>query len=104
MNRILPFLFFLFISTGLLAQTGGTVRGFVFDAESGEPVIFTNVFLEGTTIGTSTDVNGYYSITRIKPGTYTLVVSAISYEEFSEEIIVVHDEILSKKIYLKTNS
>lgn len=103
MTRIFISLFFIFFYTGLAAQTG-SVRGFVFDEESGEPVIFTNVFLEGTSIGASTDVNGYYSITKIKPGTYTLVVSAMSYEEFKEEIKIERDKILTKKINLKASA
>ena len=44
----------------LLAQnTTGTIRGFVYDQDNGEPVIFTNVMLQGKSIGASTDVNGY---------------------------------------------
>jgi len=103
MTKVYTFLFFLFFSTGLLAQTG-TVRGFIFAAESGEPVIFTNVFFEGTTIGASTDVNGYYSITKIKPGTYTMVVSAISFEVYKKEIKIERDKILTVKINLKTSA
>ena len=103
MTKIFTFLSLFFLSTGLIAQTG-TVRGFVFDEESGEPIIFTNVFLEGTTIGVSTDVNGYYSITKIETGTYTLVVSAISYAEFKEEIKIERDKILTKKIFLKPSA
>ena len=103
MTKIFTILSLFFLSTGLIAQTG-TVRGFVFDEESGEPIIFTNVFLEGTTIGVSTDVNGYYSITKIKPGTYMLVVSAISFAEFKEEIKIERDKILTKKIFLKPSA
>jgi hypothetical protein len=103
MNKIFTFLFFIIFSSGLYAQTG-SVRGFVFERESGEPIIFTNVFLEGTSIGTSTDVNGYYSITKVKPGTYTLVVSGISYEAYKEEIKIEEDKILTKKIHLKSSA
>ncbi|MBA3707117.1 MAG: carboxypeptidase-like regulatory domain-containing protein, partial [Bacteroidetes bacterium] len=59
----------IFISVNASAQPStGTVRGFVYLKESGEPVLFTNVVLKGTTIGQATDVNGYYSITKIPPG------------------------------------
>ncbi|MBM3936463.1 MAG: carboxypeptidase-like regulatory domain-containing protein, partial [Sphingomonadales bacterium] len=43
-------------------QGSGTVRGTVLDKSSGEPILFTNVFLAGTTIGASTDVNGFFTI------------------------------------------
>ena len=103
MNKIITLLALIFLSTGLLAQTG-TVRGFVFDEESGEPVIFTNVFLDGTTMGVSTDINGYYSITKVATGTYTLVVSAISYAEHKESIVIERDKILTVKINLKPSA
>ncbi|MBK7947062.1 MAG: carboxypeptidase-like regulatory domain-containing protein [Flavobacteriales bacterium] len=51
----------LLCSVGM-AQTG-TIRGFVYDKATGEPIIFTNVVLKGTTIGSATDVNGYFLIT-----------------------------------------
>ncbi|MFM7289519.1 MAG: hypothetical protein ACKO18_09100, partial [Bacteroidota bacterium] len=44
-----------FFSVEAWAQSG-TLRGFVYDKATGEPILFTNVFLAGTTIGSSTDV------------------------------------------------
>ena len=44
------------------AQTG-KIKGFVYDKENGEPVLFTNVTIKGTTLGAATDVNGYYTVT-----------------------------------------
>ena len=67
------FFTFLGILTGVVcfAQTG-SIRGFVYDDSNGEPVIFTNVYLKGTSYGASTDVNGYYAITKVPPGNYIL--------------------------------
>ncbi|MCC6399049.1 MAG: carboxypeptidase-like regulatory domain-containing protein, partial [Bacteroidetes bacterium] len=36
----------------------GTLRGHVVDEETGEPLEFVNVFLAGTTSGTSSDPQG----------------------------------------------
>jgi hypothetical protein len=46
----------------------GIVRGFVYDKENGEPIIGANVYLNGTTMGAASDVNGFFSISRIPPG------------------------------------
>jgi len=81
----------------MLAQTG-TIRGFVFDEATGEPVIFTNVYLEGTTYGTTTDINGYYAISKVPPGTYVLMVSSLGYSDFMEEISVTRDAIINKNV------
>ena len=51
------------------AQTG-KIKGFVYDKESGEPVLFTNVTIQGTTLGAATDVNGYYNIVDLPEGNY----------------------------------
>lgn len=56
--------FFVIFSASAFAQVG-TIRGFVYLKDSGEPVLFTNVILKGTTIGNATDVNGYFSITQV---------------------------------------
>ena len=89
----------LFFSTVALAQTG-TIRGFVYEKASGEPVIFTNVFLQGTTMGGATDVNGYFSISRIEPGTYTLMVTSLGYDTLAKQVTVERDRIITENLYL----
>jgi len=56
-----------------------TVRGVVTDAESGEPIPGTTVIVVGTTIGTTTNVEGMYSVRA--PAAYnTLRFSFIGYK------------------------
>lgn len=83
------------------AQNNGSVRGFVYSKETGEPVLFTNVYLKGTTLGAATDVNGYYSITKVPAGDYTLMVTSIEYDSLSTPVTIVAGEILTKKLYLE---
>lgn len=92
-------LFSFFITGTLLAQTG-TVKGFVYLKESGEPVLFTTVSLKGTTIGQATDVNGYFSISQIPPGDYVIMVSGLGYDTLQEPVTIKAGAILSKKLYL----
>src|SRR5690606_14530981 len=62
------------------AQTG-TVRGFVYDESSGEPSIFTPVALRGATDhGAQSDVNGYFSISKVPPGSYSLQVIYLGFD------------------------
>ena len=72
-------LLFLLVSFIAKSQTG-TIKGFVFDSETGEPIIFTNVYLDGTSFGSTTDENGLYVISRIPAGNYTLMVKYLGYE------------------------
>ncbi len=86
-----------------MAQTG-TIRGFVYDKQTGEPIIFTNVILKGTTIGAATDVNGYYSISKVTPGSYTLQVTFLGYDTAQKAISVTRDQILTEKLFLSKSA
>ncbi|MCB0516665.1 MAG: TonB-dependent receptor [Chitinophagales bacterium] len=90
-------------AVNVFAQTGD-VRGYVYDTASGEPIIFTNVFIEGTTYGSSTDVNGFYSITKIPVGKYTLVSTYIGYDTIRTEIEIIANRIASQNIFLSEQS
>src|SRR5699024_2293753 len=69
-----------------LAQQSASVSGFIRDAETGETRIAANVGLMNTTQGASSNRSGFYSITQIKPGTYTLVATFVGYQSYRKEI------------------
>jgi hypothetical protein len=98
-NFILLTLLILATSTAALAQLG-TIRGFIYEKESGEPVLFTNVYLYRTTYGATTDVNGYFSITRIPDGDYKLVITYLGFDTLTEDIKISGTNVISKKYYL----
>ncbi len=80
---------FLFIgSTSLQAGTKGKISGTVID-EFGETLVGVQVFVEGTTKGTVTDVNGKYSIINLDPGTYTVVFRYIGFATVKVEKVQV---------------
>ena len=89
----------LFVSFTSYSQNAN-IRGFVYEKASGEPVIFTNVYLLGTTIGASTDVNGYFSITKVSPGKYTLTVTSIGFDTIKMPVEITADEIVTKKLFI----
>jgi hypothetical protein len=87
-----------------LAQTA-TVRGFVYEQETGEPAIFTPVGLRGaTSLGAETDVNGYFSISKVPPGHYTLQIISMGHDTIRKEIDLKKDQILTEKIFLVKSS
>lgn len=88
MNKIFTFLktkikylffLFLFASNILLAQTSGKLSGRVVDA-NGNPLIGANVLIKGTNLGSATDIDGYYAILNLRPGTYTIQFRYIGYQ------------------------
>ncbi len=77
--NILIFILVFAFSTSLFAQQRGQITGTVVDAESGETIIGASIFIEGTSKGAASDIDGNYTIRSVDPGTYVLVVSYISY-------------------------
>ncbi|MCH8494577.1 MAG: TonB-dependent receptor [Balneolales bacterium] len=81
MSRICLFLLiagFLLSASAVSAQTG-KVEGRVVD-QDGEPLIGVNVVVEGTTRGASTDLDGYYFILNVRPGTFNLVATYLGFD------------------------
>ncbi len=103
MKRIYIFFAFVCLAVSLSAQTG-SVRGFVYDKTTGDPVIFTNVVIENSTIGTTTDVNGYFVISKLKAGEHNLKVGSIGYETYIETIKVEKGKMLSLRIDIQPST
>lgn len=71
-----------------MAQNG-TIAGKVIDLKTKEAVIGANAVIEGTTVGAATDLDGNFTIPNVKPGTYSLVISSITYKTQTVADVVV---------------
>ncbi|MDD4603446.1 MAG: TonB-dependent receptor [Bacteroidales bacterium] len=100
---LLLLLLFPFISISVYAQTG-VIRGFVYEQETGEPVLFTNVYLYKTSIGAPTDANGYFAITKIPPGDYLLMVTYVGFDTLKIPVTIKANDLISKKLYVTKSS
>jgi hypothetical protein len=91
----LKFLFFiLFICSTVLAQKG-TISGVLTDKDmNNEPLPFANVQIKGTTIGTTTDENGKYSL-NVESGNYTLQLSFLGYETIEVPVTVKENQTIT---------
>ncbi|HIL58293.1 MAG TPA: carboxypeptidase-like regulatory domain-containing protein, partial [Rhodothermales bacterium] len=54
----------------------GKIAGRVTDAGSGEPIPGANVLVVETSQGSAADLDGYYTILNVSPGTVTLRITA----------------------------
>ncbi|RMD91652.1 MAG: TonB-dependent receptor [Calditrichaeota bacterium] len=72
----------------LVLANGVTIKGKVTDKETGQPLVGANVFLKGTSFGSSTNIRGEYVIKNVTTGNYTLVVSYIGYAQVERSISV----------------
>jgi len=85
------------------AQTGD-IRGFVYDKTTGEPMIYTNVYLSGTSIGATTDEDGLYSIPKVPVGNYTLMCTFVGMDTFQINISITAGKIIQQNIFLKEST
>ena len=95
---------FLFIGFVAFAQEDNSIKGFVYEESTGEPMMFTNVYLKGTTFGGSTNENGYFNINRIPDGRYTLLITSVGYDTIRESFNLSKGQSINRKYYMKETS
>ena len=94
----------LAVINSLNAQTGenGTIRGRVFSASNNEPVPFASVVIWNTTTGASSDFDGNFLITGIKPGMVEIRVSAVGFRTYvSDQLMVTNARTLFLEVPLE---
>jgi outer membrane receptor protein involved in Fe transport len=74
-------------------QRPAMIKGFVRDAEDGQPLAYTNVYIASSSIGTIALQDGQFYLTGLRPGTYTVRASYISYALGSETVTVAPGEV-----------
>lgn len=81
-KSLLPIVILLMLYTFTGAAENGVIRGRVFNAISNEPVPFASVVIWNTTTGTSSDFDGSFEISGLKPGIVEVRVSAVGFRTF----------------------
>ncbi len=99
--KVFTLIVLIFTSTLIYAQQkNGQVEGTVKDVATGEVLPFASVSFLGTTNGTITNDKGFYSIGNIKPGSYKIKVTYVSYTDTTVEVHVGAGQVLVKNIAL----
>ena len=95
MNK-LPILFLLFTSL-MWSQNNFSISGTIKDKSSGETLFGATVFILDSSIGTTTNEYGFYSITAPE-GNYTIVVSYMGFDDVIKEIELNSDQNLNIEV------
>jgi len=80
------------------------IKGVVKDAETGQPLPYTNVYLAGTSIGTIALDDGRFYLTGLRPGTYTVMASYISYAVGKQTVSVGPGEVADIEFQLEVQA
>ena len=101
MSNILRFFIltcFLFSFSAVAYSQEGIIRGHVYDQSTGEPIIYANIYIDGTTLGTNTDELGFFTITDIPVGPQKIVVTYLGYEDLGLDIEVKNSKVKYYKL------
>lgn len=99
--------FFLCISLSSVAQR--SIQAMVFDGKNGLPIEMGSVKLlnakdSAFVQGCLTDLKGSFIMNKVKPGSYTLVVSMVGYSNHYENITMSTKDLILKNVQLKENA
>ncbi len=85
----IAFIIFLMIQINIYANPSGIIKGKLVDAETQSPLVGANVTVVDFALGAATDHEGYFVITSVPPGAYSLQLSYIGYQyKIKTDIII----------------
>jgi hypothetical protein len=85
-------LFCIFSPFFAFAQNG-IITGIITNAESKKPLPRASVFLSNSSVGSATGEDGKFTLSGIRPGQYTMVVTILGYEDYSKTVLVSNEPI-----------
>lgn len=98
MRKVLSFPFAVLLSVVALLvlaspavfsqDTPGEIRGVVTEQGKTDPLIGASVLLVGTNMGGTTDIEGKYTIRRVPPGQYSVLVRYVGYKEMKKDVFI----------------
>lgn len=75
-------LILIFITTASIVYPD-SIKGYIIDGTTGEPLPYSNIWIDGTVQGTTSNSDGYFVLTNIPDKGFTLIVSYIGYNNKS---------------------
>lgn len=87
--RLYQLLLFFFFCANVVAQTG-SIKGIIVSHD--ETLPGANIVIEGTNIGTASDIDGSFQLLNIPAGKKTLLIKYLGFEETRIEITVIEKQ------------
>lgn len=90
LNFVVVLIFGFGIQT--ISAQNGTIEGKILDGELDDVLPFSNVTVNGTNKGSTSDFDGFYTIS-LEPGTYTVTFSFVGYQakEITEVVVIANE-------------
>ena len=80
---LIPLLALIFLSSTSFGQRLGAIEGYLYNEDDSEPVAFANVFVKvgDEIVGTTSDIDGSFTVKPLTPGNYDLTISSVEYQK-----------------------
>ena len=106
MNMKFKIIGFLLVAAGILSgATAGKISGRILDAERNQPLAGANILVEGTSMGSFSDSEGYFVILNVPPGSYRVRFSMIGYgTKVYEDLMVAIDLTTTLDVFLSAQA
>lgn len=102
-KRLFLIAVWMIISVASMAQNG-VIKGTITDAVTKETLVGATIYINGTTTGTMSDLDGNFSLTNVPLGNHILICSYISYDKIEKEITVKNGETIEVNFKLSGTS
>jgi hypothetical protein len=77
------------------------IRGKVFDSETGDPIAYADIIVLGSQKGSTTDLDGFYSLGGLSQGSYRIFANFIGYDTTSILVNLGANSIINQNFYIK---
>ncbi len=81
-----------------------SLRGNIYNKLTGEPMSFASVYLKGTQLGDVSDNLGFFNISSIPSGEYTLIISFLGFDTLNIPLTIRGNQIINKQVYMTESS
>ncbi len=97
-------LLYIFLFPGTVFSQAGSIKGTIKDSFTGEGLIGANILIQGTTRGTTTDLDGNFLLNNLQNGSYNLVIGYVSYEQQIQRVSINKGETVELTVKLVPSS
>lgn len=102
MRKIYSILIILITSSSFIFAQEGTIRGTIKDTKTKEDLVGATVFIEAMGKGSSADINGFFSMSRIPVGSYKIKITFVGYKfKYLENVKVLADQVTEINTFLE---
>lgn len=101
MEKVNIFLIILFLFHPLQTFTQLEISGYIYEINENRKLTGAKIQLEGTLLGSISDKEGKFKISKIPKGEYSIIISFTGYETFKQKIILQSDTTLNFGLKIK---